>query len=356
MLKVIKATTKAIGSGLIIGSLILVFIPSLRPQFSLNIKDWLLTHNAPVSFATAIKRSAPAVVNIYSSTQHLTPQNQIAHRDKGLGSGVIMSQRGFIITNLHVIQGADIIMVALQDGRTMQASVVGADLFTDLAVLHIALDDLPVMPFDLEQTTQVGDLVLAIGNPYNLGQTITQGIISATDRHAGLNKRSFLNLLQTDAAINDGNSGGALINSRGDLIGINNASFNSTSDYNSSGISFSIPINLVYTIMTEILIEGRVSRGALGFTGNPLSRIQEMSLKLQGGGVRVSSVVNNSTAYHAGLLANDVIFAANEIPFNSFSELRQVIAATKPGNEISLTVIRDGKQILMTMITSELTL
>ncbi|MDP2560691.1 trypsin-like peptidase domain-containing protein [Psychrobium sp. 1_MG-2023] len=352
--KFVKATIKAIISGLIIGGLIIVLIPSLRPQFSVSIKDWFLTHNAQVSFANAIQRSAPAVVNIYSVTQHLNPLNQIERRDKGLGSGVIMSKSGFIMTNLHVIKGADIIYVALQDGRFQIASVVGTDPLTDLAVLHITLPDLPVIPMNLKRSTQVGDLVLAIGNPYNLGQTITQGIVSATGRKAGLSSSNFLDLIQTDAAINDGNSGGALINSRGDLIGINAASFNALDNGGINGISFAIPINLAYTIMKEIIVEGHVSRGSLGFNGEALNRMATMSLNINSGAVLVSAVSPQGAAKQAGLQIDDVIIEVNKKSFGSVEELRNHIAGTKPGNKISITIIRQGKRMVLDMVTSEL--
>lgn len=354
MIKVIRATIKAIMSGLAIGLLIVLLIPSLRPQLAFNFEDWLLSFNSQISFSNAIKRSAPAVVNIYSVTQYLNPHNQIERRAKGLGSGVIMSSNGFIMTNLHVIKGADIIYVAMQDGRIEVASVVGTDPLTDLGVLHIKAEHLPVIPINLERSSLVGDLVLAIGNPYNLGQTITQGIVSATGRKAGLSSSSFLDLIQTDAAINEGNSGGALINSRGDLIGINAASFNSINDGNSNGISFAIPIKLAYTVMKEIITEGRVSRGSLGFDGDAIANVTAMSLGLQSSAVVVTAVGPDSMAQQAGLQVDDIIIAVNHAPFNSIKELHHHIAGTKPGNQISLTVIRGGKQLVLNMVTAEL--
>lgn len=358
MIKLINATIKAIMSGLAIGVLIVVLIPSLRPLLNFDFEDWLLSINSQISFSNAIKRSAPAVVNIYSVTQYLNPHNQIERRDKGLGSGVIMSSNGFIMTNLHVIKGADIIYVAMQDGRIGVASVVGTDPLTDLAVLHIKAEHLPVIPINLERSSQVGDLVLAIGNPYNLGQTITQGIVSATGRKAGLSSSSFLDLIQTDAAINDGNSGGALINSRGDLIGINAASFNSINNGNTNGISFAIPIKLAYTVMKEIITEGRVSRGSLGFDGEGINinSVKAMSLGLQSSALLVTAIAAEGAAYQAGLLLDDIIVAVNQKPFNSIEELRHHIAGTKPGNAISLTVVRGGKQLVLDMVTDELRL
>lgn len=354
MIKLFRATIKAMASGLIIGGLIIVLIPSLRPQLSFSIEDWLLSLNSQISFATAIKRSAPAVVNIYSVNQYLNPHNQIERRAKGLGSGVIMSSNGFIMTNLHVIKDADIIYVALQDGRFDVASVVGTDPLTDLAVLHIKAEHLPVIPINLERPSQVGDLVLAIGNPYNLGQTITQGIVSATGRKAGLSSSSFLDLIQTDAAINEGNSGGALIDARGDLIGINAASFNAINSGNTNGISFAIPIKLAYTVMKEIITEGRVSRGSLGFDGEAINNVAAMSLGIQTSALVVTAISHDGMAKLAGLQLNDIIVGVNEQPFSSIEELRHLIAGTKPGNEISLTIVRAGEQLALDMITAEL--
>jgi len=356
VLKLLKAIFTAILSGLAIGVLIVVLIPSLRPQLSLNIEDWLLSVNSHISFSKAIKRSAPAVVNIYSVTQFINPQNQVERRAKGLGSGVIMSTNGFIMTNLHVIKGADIIYVAIQDGRVEVASVVGTDPFTDLAVLKIKTQHLPVIPMNLDRAAQVGDLVLAIGNPYNLGQTITQGIISATGRKAGLNPSSFLDLIQTDAAVNDGNSGGALINSRGNLVGINNAKFNSINNGTTNGISFAIPIKQAYAVMKELITEGRVSRGSLGFDGEAINNVTAMSLGLQTAAIAVTAIGNDSMAQKAGLRLNDIVIAVNTKPFSSIEELRHLIAGTKPGHAISLTVIRAGQQHTLEMFTAELTI
>jgi len=344
---------KAILIGLLIGSIIIIAIPGTRSSIFDSIKQWLTFHNTQVSYSYAIKRSAPAVVNIYSLSQSRNASGQIENRRQGLGSGVIMSSNGIILTNLHVIRDADIIYVALQDGRKGTASIIGTDPLTDLAVLHIKAEDLPVIPFSLDTPTQVGDLVLAIGNPYNLGQTITQGIVSATGRRAGLSSSSFLDLLQTDAAINDGNSGGALINSRGELIGINAASFNSINDGNSNGISFAIPIKLAYSILKEIVVEGHILRGSVKFEGEQLDAdFVKMSLNIESGAVGVINVLSQGPAYLAGLQPKDIIIAVNNTPFTNIKELLNTIANTKPGNEISMTVLRGNKELILTMQTT----
>lgn len=354
MSKLLVATLKAIFSGLIIGGLIILLIPSLRPAFNPNLKDWLLANTSQISFSQAVQRAAPAVVNIYSITQRLTPLNQIERRNKGLGSGVIISHNGFILTNYHVIRGADIIMVGIQNGSIKTASVVGVDPLTDLAVLHVDAHDLPVIPIDLERVTEVGDLVLAIGNPYNLGQTITQGIVSATGRNAGLSTSGFLDLIQTDAAINDGNSGGALINSRGELVGINAANYNSLTAVQTSGISFAIPINLAYTIMQEIINEGRVVRGYLGIDGTAVEPVIAQSLNISGIGIRVTGVQPGGPAASAGLIAGDIILEIDGKEFNSARAALHYIAETKPGSEMILTVFHQNQLIKTPVIVGEL--
>ncbi len=345
---------KSILSGLIIGTLIILLIPSLRPALNLNIKDWIFVHASQISFSQAIKRSAPAVVNIYSITQHLTPLNQIEQRAKGLGSGVIISENGFILTNYHVIRGADIIKVGIQNGLIKTASIVGIDPLTDLAVLHINAHDLPVIPIDLELITEVGDLVLAIGNPYNLGQTITQGIVSATGRNAGLSRSNFLDLIQTDAAINDGNSGGALINSRGELVGINAANYNSLTDVQTSGISFAIPIKLAYSVMTKIINEGRVVRGFIGISGGAVEPMIAQSLNISGIAIVISSVQTDGPADQAGLAPGDIILEVNGKEFSTVLATLHYIAESKPSTEIDLTVIRDNQIIQIKVIVGEL--
>lgn len=350
VLKGLISTIKAVAVGLAIGAVVIVALPNTRTATLSAIKEWIVIHTAPLSYSYAIKRSAPAVVNIYSITQHRDPFNEIDMRPKGLGSGVIMSSKGIILTNLHVIQGADIIYVALQDGRKAIASIVGTDIYTDLAVLHIKKDNLPVIPFNLKKSTQVGDLVLAIGNPYNLGQTITQGIISATGRNRGISSSLFQHLLQTDAAINDGNSGGALVNSRGELIGINAANFTSLNSKTSNGISFAIPINLAYDVLKEIVAEGYVSRGSLGFQAETMLAQDNHTTFVQ-----VTNIHSFGPADVGGMEPGDIIVAVNKKPFASMDELLHIIAETKANNNIELTVLRENESIDLKMKTIERT-
>ena len=273
--------------GLIVGGLLLALMPSLR--------QWQLTpttqndtaDDSPVSYNAAVRRAAPAVVNVYNRALNSTSHNQLT-----LGSGVIMDQRGYILTNKHVINDADQIIVALQDGRVSKRSG-RSDTLTDLAVLKInAHRRLPVIPINPKRTPHIGDVVLAIGNPYNLGQTITQGIISATGR-IGLNPTGRQNFLQTDASINHGNSGGALVNSLGELMGINTLSFDKSNDGETpEGIGFAIPFQLATKIMDKLIRDGRVIRGYIGISGREIA-----PLHAQGGGIdQIQGIVVNDVA------------------------------------------------------------
>lgn len=258
--------------GIAVAAVLLVAIPSLRnsqliPEVTLAQFE---TGNELLSYNYAVRRASPAVVNIY--TRRYSSENRLQLNAEGLGSGVIMSDKGYIVTNYHVVARADQIIVALQDGRIDTAQLIGKDQRTDLAVLKIELDSLPVIPFNDSYDPAVGDVVLAIGNPYNLGQTTTFGIISATGR-PGMSFNRQQDFLQTDAAINKGNSGGALVNSRGELVGINTASFQQATDIETYGISFAIPYSLTVKIMQKLIADGRVIRGYIGVEGREVNPV-----------------------------------------------------------------------------------
>src|SRR5271167_4063901 len=272
------------------------------------------------SFADAVARAAPAVVNIYTARvvterTQAPALNQLfgdfwpSYRrriERSLGSGVIVDAAGTIVTNQHVIAGAESIRVQLADGRISDATIVGQDPDTDLAVLHLGMGKLPVMPVGRSDTLRVGDIVLAIGNPYGVGQTVTQGIVSATGR-SQLGLAIFENFIQTDAAINLGNSGGALIDANGDLIGINTAVLNRASG-GPEGIGFAIPVNLVRGVTEQILSKGHVVRGWLGFVPEDLSPEQAALLGIgTDGGVTVVNIFLKSSAYEAGVRPGDLI-------------------------------------------------
>jgi len=308
------------------------------------------------SFADAVARAAPAVVNIYTARvvterTQTAPLNQLfgdfwpSYRrrvERSLGSGVIVNAAGTIVTNQHVIAGADSIRVQLADGRIAEATIVGQDPDTDIAILHLGLDKLPIMPLGRSDTLRVGDIVLAIGNPYGLSQTVTQGIVSATGR-GQLGLATFENFIQTDAAINLGNSGGALIDANGDLVGINTAVLNRDSG-GPEGIGFAIPVNLVRGVMEQILKQGHVVRGWLGFVPQDLSDEQAAQLGIvAGGGVTVVNILVKSPAYEAGVRPGDLITGLGTEAVQSAQDLVSRVAALKPGAQVELEG-RHGRQ------------
>lgn len=311
---------------------------------------------AMVSYAAAVRRAAPAVVNI-STRRLITEQIQPSlfgqlfgdlqpfyrHRmQSALGSGVIVDSAGHVITNNHVIDDADTIMVYLADGRESAASVVGRDPDTDLALLQIKLKGLPVMPLGRSDTLQVGDPVLAIGDPLGLGQTVTHGIVSATERKA-LGVATFENFIQTDAAINAGNSGGALIDARGELIGINTAVLNNAGAAgNVEGIGFAIPVNLVRGVMHELLVHGRVIRGWVGILPEDVDEEQARQLGLSRGGVVIANMYRNSPAVDANLRIGDIITSVDGHAVQNSQQALSDVAGRPPGSSVVLGVIRGG--------------
>ncbi|MCA1771308.1 MAG: Do family serine endopeptidase [Halomonas sp.] len=326
-------------------------------------------NQGPASYADAVNQAAPAVVNIYSSRivereehplmsdpffqQFFNGDDATTHQRmlSSLGSGVIVSDEGYVLTNHHVINGADEIQVALRDGREVLAEVIGTDPESDLAVLKIDLDDLPVIELSNSTDAAVGDVALAIGNPFGVGQTVTMGIISATGRsHLGLN--AYEDFIQTDAAINPGNSGGALVNPEGALVGINTAIFSRSGG--SQGIGFAIPANLAHSILDELVTQGRVIRGWLGIDAQALSRELAASFGLRTPqGVIVADVVDGGPAEKAGLEPGDVLLSVDGRPILDARATMSDIASIKPGTELPLTIVRDGERIEMTLDVGE---
>ena len=318
---------------------------------------------SPNSFADVVDRVAPAVVTVHSARraraprQHPffddprfreffglpNPQQREAPRVQGLGSGVIVSNEGYILTNHHVIDGAEEITVELTDNRTFTAKLVGSDPPSDLAVLQIQERNLPVITMGDSDRARVGDVVLAIGNPLGLEQTVTAGIISAKGRSTGLSDGSFEDFLQTDAPINQGNSGGALVSATGELIGINSQILSPTGG--NIGIGFAIPVNMAKNVMDQIIRTGTVRRGSLGVTIQPLTPEAISRLGLRNArGALVNSVVPGSAADRAGVRAGDVITALNGNAVADANALRNAVAGTPPGSEVALTVWRNGRE------------
>ena len=310
-----------------------------------------------VSYNAAVKVAAPAVVNIFTTQKvkqldhpllndpvyreffgnQLPDQNN--QNENSLGSGVIVRPDGYILTNNHVIAQADQIVVALHDGRRAEAKIVGTDPDTDLAVIKIEMAQLPVLPFKLSGN-EVGDVVLAIGNPFGVGQTVTQGIISATGR-SDLGINTYVDFIQTDAAINPGNSGGALIDVAGNLIGVNTAIFSQSGG--SLGIGFAIPAKVCQQVLNSILKDGRVVRGWLGISLLPIQ--QENILEPRINGVVVADVLRGGPAAQAGLKRGDKIMKVNDEVITSTSHLINYVAQQAPSSTMQISIERDGKAI-----------
>ncbi|AKO45568.1 outer membrane-stress sensor serine endopeptidase DegS [[Haemophilus] ducreyi] len=285
------------------------------------------------SFHDAVNRASPAVVNVYNrSLDEKTGDFEV----KNLGSGVVMTENGYILTNKHVIEDAEQIIVAFQTGEISDAKLVGADTLTDLAVLKVHAQYLQTIPQNDERPIRIGDIVLAIGNPFNLGQSISQGIISATGRNA-LTDGGRQNFIQTDASINRGNSGGALINSVGELIGINTLSLGKTNDELAEGLNFAIPINLAKQIMAKIIKDGRVIRGYFGVNSTLYSNAENSD-----NGVLITGVAVNGPADEAGIKKNDRILKIGNIRAVSPTQMMDVLANMKPGTQVNVQVLRDN--------------
>lgn len=311
-----------------------------------------------VSYNASVKVAAPAVVNIFTTQKvrqmnhpllndpafreffgdQLPDQFNSQQNENSLGSGVIVRPDGYILTNNHVVAQAEQIVVALNDGRRAEAKIIGTDPDTDLAVIKIELDKLPVLPFKLSGN-EVGDVVLAIGNPFGVGQTVTQGIISATGR-SDLGINTYEDFIQTDAAINPGNSGGALIDVAGNLIGVNTAIFSQTGG--SLGIGFAIPAKVCQQVLNAILKDGRVVRGWLGISLVPPAQTDVLAPREPG--VVVAGVLGNGPAAKAGVKVGDRILKVNNEQITSTSHLINYVALQAPNSTIQLLVEREGKQ------------
>ncbi|WP_199609679.1 trypsin-like peptidase domain-containing protein [Flocculibacter collagenilyticus] len=361
MRKTLLFLLQSISYGLAIAFLVIIFFPSLRGDLNLNsvIFKSSTQHPPAVSYSAAVRSASPAVVYIYSESftkdpRYLSQQS----RSVELGSGVLMNSDGYILTAYHVIDNADQIAVALQDGRRLEAELVGSDKLTDLALLKIDTDNLPVIPQDPKINPQVGDVVLAIGTPLNLGQTITQGIISATGKK-GITGSSHADFLQMDAAINPGSSGGALVNSNGLLVGINAANtnnFQARFNIDVQGIFFAVPYHVAIKVMNKIIEHGRVIRGYLGITGVSINSAgAEVSSTAElVAGILVGSLDPLGPAWNAGLKRGDVLLAIEETRLTNIQEALDIVADTLPGTTLNFTIARDGKKFKVPVLITEL--
>ena len=358
-----------------IGLAVLFVIHTLKPSLLPNAaRSGVVTlyENTPDSgskmpatgFSAAAKKVMPAVVNIFTSSTIKAPNNPFMNdpnfrfffgdqpedgtvqKSLGLGSGVIVSHDGYILTNHHVVEAAEQIEVALADGRKAKGHIVGTDPETDLAVIKISLPgNIPAITFAHADQAQVGDVVLAIGNPFDVGQTVTMGIISALKRnHLGLN--TFENFIQTDAAINPGNSGGALVDVNGNLIGINSAIYSPSGG--SLGIGFAIPISTAKIVMEQIIQNGSVTRGWVGVAVQELTPELAESFKLGNvQGVLISEVVRDSPADKAGVRAGDILTAVDNKPLTDSNVMLETISSLPPGKVAVLKLLRNQREVVV---------
>lgn len=350
-----------LGKGMPIGGISIIEVPSNALR---------ITDTAPTvrGFASAAKLASAAVVSINTSKAATKNPNlndpwfkfffgdqNPSEPQAGLGSGVIVSSSGYILTNNHVVEGADEIQVNLNDTRKAKAKIIGTDPDTDLAILKIELDKLPVIILGNSDTLQVGDQVLAIGNPFGVGQTVTSGIVSALGRNQlGIN--TFENFIQTDAAINPGNSGGALVDVNGNLMGINTAIYSRSGG--SMGIGFAIPVSTAKQVLEGIVKDGQITRGWIGVEPQDLNTELAEAFKLKpeatlAGGVIITGVLQNGPAAQAGLRPGDVIIAVNHKPVGNVSQLLTAVAGLKPGTSSPFSVLRDNGPVEILVIPGQ---
>ena len=347
-----------------------IFYPKLIHANIQYIEDHLTKtpeqKNSAGSYSDAAQKAMPSVVNIFTSKKNSNnPHQQFlddpllkhffgdqsdeqSQHETSLGSGVIVNENGLILTNQHVIESADEIQVALEDGRTVKAHVVGSDPDTDLAVLKIDVKNLPAITFADAEKNKVGDVVLAIGNPFGVGQTVTQGIISALGRnHLGIS--TFENFIQTDASINPGNSGGALIDADGNLVGVNSAIYSRNGG--SMGIGFAIPVSIAKQVMEQIIRQGSVTRGWIGIEAQDMTAELAESFKLKNAqGSLIAGIIKNSPAERAGLKAGDVLLEINGLQVIDSSNMLGLISELKPNKKAILKIARNQKEINVPVI------
>lgn len=353
---------------------VLFVLQTFKPDILGNAKPQITVQQVPAtpppaarpgSYSLAAKKAMPSVVNIFTSKESDAGSSPFMddplfrhffgdqlddapQRENSLGSGVIVTSDGLILTNHHVIEAADEIEVALADGRTAPARVVGSDPETDLAVVKVDLKNLPAITFGHSEQLSVGDVVLAIGNPFGVGQAVTQGIVSALGRnHLGIN--TFENFIQTDAPINPGNSGGALIDTEGNLVGINSAIYSRSGG--SMGIGFAIPVSLAQQIMEQIIRQGSVTRGWIGIEAQDITPELAESFKLQDTrGALIAGVMRGGPADKAGIKPGDILMTVNGNAVADSSAMLTLIAGLKPGQSATVTVVRNQNELKLPVL------
>ena len=337
--------------GLAAAFIVVLIRPQLLPVIDGNSGP---VSGQPSTYADAVDIAAPSVANVYTRRIE-TAGNGLNSSGRfrvnaSIGSAVIIDPEGYLVTNFHVVSQANEIRIQLADGRFATPSLIGVDAETDLALLKVNLGTLQAIPLGRSDQLRVGDVVLAIGNPYGLSKTVTQGIVSATVRGLGL--LTFENFIQTDAAINEGNSGGALINTSGQLVGINTAVL--TQDASTEGIGFAIPIDLVRGVVEEIKQHGRVIRGYVGFIPDELSRVESAALGIDADtGILLTGIVGGSPAEHAGLQAGDIILSINDEPILSRQQALLIVARLNPDDRVQIEGLRGNQRFRVTLTATE---
>lgn len=342
---------QSVVAGLAVAFVVVLIRPELLPALG----SGTAAPERPASYADAVERSAPAVASVYTRRVVQTGDEadpELPFRiNTSLGSAVVIDDEGYLVTNYHVIAGASEIRVQLTDGRIADPVLVGYDAETDLALLKVELGDVPSIPLGRSDQLRIGDVVLAIGNPYGLTKTVTQGIVSATGRGL-LQLMTFENFIQTDAAVNEGNSGGALINSLGQLVGINTAVL--AQDAGTEGISFAIPVDLVRGVVDAIKRDGRVIRGWVGLEPDELTPAESEGLGLDPNiGILLSRIIEGGPAAQAGLQQGDVILQINGEAIRSRQQALLLVAGLEPGDDVELTGWRDGQRFRASLTVAE---
>ena len=340
---------QSIVAGLAVAFIVVLVRPDLLPSLQTP------GSGGPASYANAVDASAPSVVTVVSRRLvpgEPDPSGRTRFRvNTSFASAVIIDPDGYLVTNWHVVVDAAEIQVELGEGAFVAPEVIGLDAETDLALLKIEARSLPAIRLGSSRRLRIGDVVLAIGNPYGLTKSVTQGIVSATGR-AALDLVTFEDFIQTDAAINAGNSGGALVNSNGELVGINTAVL--TQDIATEGIGFAIPVDLVRGVVEELKKHGRVIRGYVGLVPDDLTSAERAQIGVDDdSGILITEVYAGGPAERAGLRVNDIILSMNGEPILQERQALLIAASTKPGDEIDVVVWRDGERLRTTVIATE---
>jgi serine peptidase DegS len=345
-IKLLGFIFRSVVMGMIAALFLFTFFPQLLSPIQVTDKK-AIESLTPLSFADSISKVSPSIVNIRTYKVDPLKVNSKATAQLGMGSGIIISPQGYIVTNYHVISKVEEIAIELVDGRRTIAKVIGYDAETDLAVLKISMDNLPALTLNSNIEVKVGDLTFVIGHPFGVGQSVTMGVVSATGRIA-LGISEYEDYIQTDAAVNLGNSGGALINSQGDLIGISSVYFTYGTK---TGISFAIPISLAMDVIEQIIFQGRVIRGWLGFSGGPLNKAG--TDKFGEAAYFIEGITKGGPADLAGLKERDVILTVNNMEITSPAELHKMMADSKVGEKILFKINRNDEILVLEAIVQE---